>query len=72
MKRIDEIKKAMTENSIPFSAVKYLPNNPSGMKDFPRGWVYKREGEKVWRILGKNAEEAMKYIKKNVGDKNEG
>ena len=68
MRRIDEIKNMMEDNKMDYTAVKYLPNNPTGMKDFPKGWVYKIPGEKVWRLLGKNAEEAIRYIKNNTGE----
>ena len=38
------------------------------MWDFPRGWCYQVPGEKIWRTLGKNADEAIRFIK-NTGEK---
>ena len=68
MTKKEQIKNLLKENEINFNDVKYIANNPSGMRDFPRGWCYQAPGEKFWRTLGKNADEAIRFIK-NTGGK---
>ena len=65
MTKREQIKNLLKKNAIHFNDVKFIANNPSGMKDFPRGWCYQVHGEKVCRTLGKNADEAIKNIKTN-------
>ena len=65
MTKKEQIKNLLKEKEINFNDVKFIANNPSGKKDldFPRGWCYQVPGEKVWRTLGKNSDEAIRNIK---------
>ena len=69
MKKKEIIEQLLTEKNIKWDDVRWRPNNPSGMQDSPRWWLYRIKGEKVHRSLGKTADEAINYIK-NIGEDN--